>query len=89
MSDSESIPSDIEEEAFRAISGLLPARSKQKYEYTYSKYEKWCTEKKVHNYGNEKVLITYFSNLVQNKCFTKYFFLFGSHLNKECGNENA
>ena len=36
MSDSESIPSDIEEEAFRAISGLLPARSKQKYNYTLS-----------------------------------------------------
>lgn len=63
MSESESIPSDIEAEACKAISGLLPEKSKKKYEYTYSKYKEWCTEKNVQHPGNEKVLIAYFSQL--------------------------
>lgn len=65
MSDSEN-PSDIEEQASKAISELVPQKSKQKYEYTYNNYVKWFEEKKTHNYAIEKVLITYFSNLSQN-----------------------
>ena len=63
MSDSESLPSDIEEEALKAISGLLPEKSKSKYEMAYAKYEKWCTEKEIRNLANEKVLLSYFSSL--------------------------
>lgn len=63
MSDSESLPSDIEEQALKAISGLLPEKSKSKYEMAYAKYEKWCTEKETRSLANEKVLLSYFSSL--------------------------
>ena len=67
MSDDESLPSDIEEQASKAISGLLPEKSKSKYEIAYAKYDKWCTEKKIRNLANEKVLLSYF-NILSNVC---------------------
>lgn len=63
MSESESLPSDIEEEALKTISNLIPEKSKSKYEIAYGRYEKWCTEKKIINNANEKVILAYFSKL--------------------------
>ncbi|CAH0549741.1 unnamed protein product [Brassicogethes aeneus] len=57
------LPSDIEEQALKAISDLLPEKSKSKYEIAYAKYEKWCTEKEIRSFANEKVLLSYFSSL--------------------------
>ena len=62
MSDSD-IPSDIEEAATKVISSLLPDKSRVKYELTYSRYEKWCVEKKINNVTNEKVFLAYFEHL--------------------------
>ncbi|KAJ3625554.1 hypothetical protein MTP99_016119 [Tenebrio molitor] len=58
-SDSDDIPSDVEEAAQSAISSVIPNKSKAKYDLAYEKLEKWC-EGKNKNHINEKILLAYF-----------------------------
>lgn len=60
MSDSEDIPSDIENTAKAVISSLLPEKSKQLYELAYKRFENWCNLKKVKTVS-ESALLAYFS----------------------------
>lgn len=45
-SDSDRVPSDIEEAAQSAISTVIPQKSKAVYDLAYEKFEKWLEEKK-------------------------------------------
>lgn len=63
MSDSESLPSDIEEAATNAASCLVPVKSKEKYEMAFQRFSSWCDEKNVKNITHEKVLLAYFDHL--------------------------
>ena len=65
MSDSDSLPSDIEIAATSAISTLLPRQSKEKYEKTFNIFITWCSEKNIKNICNEKVLLAYFEYLLE------------------------
>ena len=56
MSDSESLPSDIEELATQVVSTLLPEKSKIKYEQAYERLRKWCDEKKIKNIIDDIIL---------------------------------
>lgn len=63
-----SLPSEIEDGMLNSIKELvrLPAKSRERYEVTFNKYQNWCkkmgTEEK--EITNEKVLISYFNNLI-------------------------
>ncbi|KAG8250225.1 hypothetical protein J6590_108257 [Homalodisca vitripennis] len=66
MSDSEScesLPLQIENEAKKAIEESIPAKSRERYEGTFKKYEDWCKNMGTEDLGNEKVLIAYFNSL--------------------------
>ncbi|KAJ8912394.1 hypothetical protein NQ315_013460 [Exocentrus adspersus] len=63
MSDSEDLPSDIEEAATSAVSTLLPSKSKDKYKKIYNRFTSWCEKKNLKNHLQEKVLLAYFSEL--------------------------
>jgi integrase len=58
-SDSDDIPSDVEEAAQSAISSIIPNKSKAKYDLAYEKLEKWCEGKNI-KHINEKILLAYF-----------------------------
>jgi hypothetical protein len=58
-SDSDDIPSDVEEAAQSAISSVIPNKSKAKYDLAYEKLEKWCEGKNI-KHINEKILLAYF-----------------------------
>lgn len=66
MSESESLPSDIEEAAANAVSSLLPDKSKNKYEKFYKRFSEWCESKKIKNEAKEKVLLAFFEELAKN-----------------------
>ena len=57
--------SDLKGAAERALAKLVPALSKEKYEKTYEKFKKWCSEKKVKTI-NESKLIAYFDDEFAN-----------------------
>lgn len=59
----EVIPEEIEEAAKEALAGLLPLKSKNRYEVEYDALELWLREKRV-NVVNENVLLVYFSEKV-------------------------
>lgn len=63
MSDSEDLPSDIENAATSAVSSLLPEKSKRKYEQVYERFIRWCNQKGVKNETSDKVLLAYFEEL--------------------------
>lgn len=65
-SESESIPSDVEDIAQSVIGSLLPEKSRQVYEQTYAKYENWCNGKGIKNISSEKVLLAYFNHLAKH-----------------------
>jgi hypothetical protein len=58
-SESDDIPSDIEETARSGISSAIPNKSRAKYDLIYEKFEKWCEGKNV-KHINEKMLLAYF-----------------------------
>lgn len=64
MSGSESensdFESDIEAEAEKELSLLLPEKSKEVYQKVYDTFKKWCDDKKIKTI-NEKVLVAYFT----------------------------
>lgn len=47
----------------RPRSPVLPEKSRRIYETQYSRFEKWCEEKKIKNMTNENVLLVYFEQL--------------------------
>lgn len=59
----EQIPSEILVEADEAVLGLIPNKSKDRYETEFSSWEVWMKEKKV-TVINETVLLAYFSEKV-------------------------
>lgn len=63
MNMSEELPSDIEEAAANVVSGLLPAKSKEKYEKMYQRFVTWCETKNIKSPFQEKVLLVYFETL--------------------------
>ncbi|KAJ8909414.1 hypothetical protein NQ315_002852 [Exocentrus adspersus] len=70
MSDTESdVPSDIEEAAQRALSTVIPTKSKLRYDGAYTKFTTWCEDKKVKQI-NEKVLLAYFQGKKNMKSST-------------------
>lgn len=76
-SDSDDIPSDIEEAARNAVCSLIPEKSKAVYDLAYEKFEKWREQKKV-KHVNEKVLLAYFEgkkNLKASTLWTQYSML--------------
>ncbi|KAJ8969076.1 hypothetical protein NQ317_011678 [Molorchus minor] len=73
-SDSDDIPSDIEDAARNAVCLLIPEKSKAAYDLVYEKFEKWRKEKKV-KHVNEKVLLAYYfedKNLKASTLWTHY-----------------
>lgn len=56
----EIIENDIEETAEKALSMLLPEKSKEKYQKAYDNFKQWCSEKKVTEL-TEKVMVAYFT----------------------------
>ncbi|KAJ8984182.1 hypothetical protein NQ317_011091 [Molorchus minor] len=75
-SDSDDIPSNIEDAARNAVCLLIPEKSKAAYDLVYEKFEKWRKEKKV-KHVNEKVLLAYFEdkNLKASTLWTHYSML--------------
>jgi hypothetical protein len=71
-SDSDDIPSDVEEAARSAISSVIPNKSKAKYDLAYEKLEKWCEGKNI-KHINEKILLAYFEG--KNTLWTLYSML--------------
>lgn len=59
----EQIPPEILVEADEAVLGLIPSKSKDRYEKEFSSWEVWMKEKKV-TVINETVLLAYFSEKV-------------------------
>lgn len=57
------ISPEIEQAAEEALAGLLPSKSRERYETEYDALESWMREKKV-NVVNETVLLAYFSEKV-------------------------
>jgi integrase len=56
-SDSE-VPREVAESAKAAISSLLPAKSKEQYEKSYTQFRQWCAIKNITK-TSEKVLLAY------------------------------
>lgn len=55
---------DIEDSAtVQTSTHILTQQSKTKYEYAFTRYEKWCDEKNLNDISNEKVLLVYFEQL--------------------------
>ncbi|KAJ8969637.1 hypothetical protein NQ317_000958, partial [Molorchus minor] len=75
-SDSDDIPSDIEDAARNAVCLLIPEKFKAAYDLVSEKFEKWRKEKKV-KHVNEKVLLAYFEdkNLKASTLWTHYSML--------------
>ena len=55
MSDSDTLPADIEEAATSAVSSLIPAKSKMLDDQAFERFHKWCLEKHISNEADEKV----------------------------------
>lgn len=56
---SDSVASDVEESARLAMDVLLPTKSRTQYETAYTRFEKWCDEKRA-KHPTENVLLAYF-----------------------------
>lgn len=72
MSDSEleCTPPELRVAAEKATEGMIPEKSRERYEKTYEAYSKWCEIKGV-QHTSETVLLAYFGELSkQNKVST-------------------
>lgn len=56
-------PPEVASVANVASLSLLPEKSRNLYEKTYSEFISWCNEKRITRYS-ESVLLAYFSNIV-------------------------
>lgn len=64
MSDSEfeCTPPEVRVAAERATEGIIPEKSRERYENTYELYSKWCVAKGV-QHTSETVLLAYFCEI--------------------------
>ena len=58
--ENDTVPEEMEESAKRTTLDLLPTKSKQQYEITYSPYLVWRGRKNLAGRSSESVLLTYF-----------------------------
>ena len=56
-------PPEVVEAANDAVLNLLPEKSKQKYEFAYDRFTKWCASKKVTS-CSENTMLAYFADYV-------------------------
>lgn len=64
MSDSEfnCTPPEVREAADTAVAGIIPVKSRERYEKNFTEYSKWCAVKGV-QHTSETVLLGYFAEL--------------------------
>lgn len=64
--------SDLEGAAERALQGLLPVISKEKYEKTYRAFKQWCNEKKIKVIDENKLLAYFDTEMKQFQSSTTW-----------------
>ena len=57
-------PPEVKECAREVSLNLLPAKSRVRYEKTYTEFKDWCRAKRV-NHCSETVLLAYFSEILK------------------------
>lgn len=65
-SDYESVDSDIELVTNNAIQTLVPAKSRNRYEKVYKRFEDWCSSKKFRDIS-EKIWLAYFAGKAEKE----------------------
>lgn len=60
-------PPELRAVAEKAEEGLLPVKSRVRYEKAYKSFKIWCVENGVRNVGSETVILAYFSKMAESK----------------------